>query len=295
MNNTIGRTLLVVSVILLFIGVAVAPSINFTVVKASNDNDLVEVTSQACGIKGFGNTTVKLTRQQYQNLEQYLVEFRARLNQTTTREEAIPIFKEAVVELYKYGLLPKGMSVEQTQRLVTGPYQNTKLLKCLEKLSNEPCLISGEARGYTYFQGPVSRAIWDVLYILEQISFNFNMGPLFYLLCIIPATMSVVFSEFLRNLPYIGAIIYYGVSYSNPMTGETWYNPAKGNIKAIGSFGTRQWNGPFYGKLSSLALWGFLSVLYPGVNGFTGLRLYFNSSDFYFGAALNANVGPEQP
>jgi len=37
---------LVVSVILLFIGVAIAPSINFTVVKASSDNDLVEVTTQ---------------------------------------------------------------------------------------------------------------------------------------------------------------------------------------------------------------------------------------------------------
>src|SRR4030042_1592503 len=110
---------LVVSVILLFIGVTIAPSINFTVVKASQDDDLVEVTTQACGIKGFGNTTVKLTRQQYQNLEQYLVEFRARLNQTTTKEEAVPIFKEAVVELDKYGLLPEGMSVERAQRLVS--------------------------------------------------------------------------------------------------------------------------------------------------------------------------------
>ena len=31
------------------------------------DDDLVEVTTQACGIKGYGNTTVKLTREQYQN------------------------------------------------------------------------------------------------------------------------------------------------------------------------------------------------------------------------------------
>ena len=88
-----------IAIVFLFIGVAIAPSINFTVVKASNDNDLVEVTTQACGIKGYGNTTVKLTREQYQNLEEYLVEFRERLNQTSTREDAVPIFKEAVVEL----------------------------------------------------------------------------------------------------------------------------------------------------------------------------------------------------
>jgi hypothetical protein len=43
---------LAISVILLFIGVAVAPSINYSVVTASQEDDLVEVTSQACGIKG---------------------------------------------------------------------------------------------------------------------------------------------------------------------------------------------------------------------------------------------------
>jgi len=138
MKNIWVKQGLVVSVILLFIGVSVAPSINFTVVKASNDNDLVEVTTQACGIKGFGNTTVKLTRQQYQNLEQYLVEFRARLNQTSTREEAVPIFKEAVVELDRYGLLPSGMSVENANRFLAmrnQEYGNFETLNIFSKFS----------------------------------------------------------------------------------------------------------------------------------------------------------------
>jgi hypothetical protein len=125
---------LAVSVILLFIGLAIAPSINFNTVKASDEDDFVEVTSQACGINGYGNTTVKLTREQYQNLEEYLVEFRARLNQTSTREEAVPIFKEAVVELDKYGLLPKGMSVEKVQKLVTTNQAHPDV----EKLMNSP-------------------------------------------------------------------------------------------------------------------------------------------------------------
>jgi len=122
------------TIILLFLGVAVVPSINISIVKAATDNDLVEVTTKAYGIKGFGNHTVKLTKQQNQNLEQYLVEFRARLNTTTTREEAVPLFKEAVVELNKYGLLPKRMSVEHAQRLVTGYYQNSNMLR---KIQNE--------------------------------------------------------------------------------------------------------------------------------------------------------------
>jgi hypothetical protein len=119
------KKILVIGIILLFIGVAVAPCINQSVVKASQDDDLVEVTTQACGIKGYKDTTVKLTKEQYQNLEQYLVEFRARLNQTSTREEAAPIFKEAVVELDRYGLLPRGMSVGTAQRFVLGLNQNS--------------------------------------------------------------------------------------------------------------------------------------------------------------------------
>ena len=88
-------------IILLFIGVTIAPGITYSVVTASYGSDFVEVTAQACGIRGYDNTTMKLTREQYQSLEQYLVEFRARLNQIATREEAVPIFKEAVMELDK--------------------------------------------------------------------------------------------------------------------------------------------------------------------------------------------------
>ena len=134
MKNTWIKKGFVVSFILLFIGVAVAPSINLSIVKASHDDDLVEVTAQACGIKGYGNTTAKLTREQYQNLEQYLVDFRARLNQTTSREEAIPIFKEAVAELDKYGLLPNGMSVERAQKLVSGEFFSSRTLNLLKKI-----------------------------------------------------------------------------------------------------------------------------------------------------------------
>jgi len=159
------KKLLTIGIILLFIGVAVAPSINSTVVKASTENDLVEVTSQACGIQGFRNTTVKLTKQQYQNLEQYLVDFRARLNQTTTREEAVPIFKEAVVELNKYGLLPKGMSIERVQRMITtdNKLHNVGLIfnKFQQDNINVNCLFAGLFHGYSV---DVNIWIWLALF-----------------------------------------------------------------------------------------------------------------------------------
>jgi hypothetical protein len=121
-----------VTIILLFLGVAVVPSITIRVVKASNDNDLVDVTTQVCGIKGFGTHTISLTKLQYQKLEQYLLDLSARLNTTTTREKTVLLFKEAVVELNKYELLPRGMKVEQAQRLVSEPLQNSNMFSQIE-------------------------------------------------------------------------------------------------------------------------------------------------------------------
>ncbi len=69
MNKSITRKFTTLLFILLFIGVIIAPTINFNTVKASTEDDLVEVTTQACGIQRYGDTTVKLTREQYQNLE----------------------------------------------------------------------------------------------------------------------------------------------------------------------------------------------------------------------------------
>jgi hypothetical protein len=110
---------LAIGIILLFTSITFAPNINYSIVLASRDEDFVEVTIQPCGIGGYENTTVKFTNEQLLDLQQYLVEFKARLNQTLTRAEVVPIFKEAVEKLDDYGLLPKGMSVNQALKLVT--------------------------------------------------------------------------------------------------------------------------------------------------------------------------------
>jgi hypothetical protein len=263
---------LAIGVILLFIGIAVAPSINQSVVKASTDNDLVEVTSQACGIKGYGNTTVKLTRQQYNDLEQYLVEFRARLNQTTTREEAIPIFKEAVVELNKYGLLPKGMNVERAQRLVTGSYFNQQILNKLsttvyrnqnfQNKSNLLCLIAGSLDGGS-FEQPLPRLILTLI-------INYIGGYLFIIALIV---LYYAFTYFIDKLPFsIHSLIF---------TGDLdWTH---GWLITIGLLGIKTCDGYFTGTLPSIFFYELLA------RGFTGIKLGFNgeySYQFFMGTAL---------
>jgi hypothetical protein len=272
------KKILAVGIILLFIGVSIAPNINFNVVKASNDNDLVEITTQACGIKGFGNTTVKLTREQYQDLEQYLVEFRARLNQTTTREEAVPIFKEAVVELNKYELLPKGMSIKTAQQLVTG----RRHLKGFEHLIKRPflrsqfnlsdnenllCLVYGFAPG-SGFNG------WR------------SFGPIFRL------TGSIT------NIKPIN--ILHTITLGQYQAPD--WDPGIGWVDTFGLNGKRifhdQW---LYGALPVNPLvisypWGN-NYYYPGIMFFTGLHITSlnNGSSYYLGSALWVKIGSEPP
>ncbi len=296
------KEILAVGVILLFIGIAFTPSITQNVVKASQDDDLVEVTTQACGIKGYGDNAVKLTREQYQNLEEYLVEFRARLNQTTSREEAIPLFKDAVVELDRYGLLPWGMSVEKVQRLILGPYFNDRFTRCLKTLTNEPkkcldnfenkfCLITGEARSYTIFQGLASLVSCSVLYIIAILFERFQENFIIPLVFI--SMITTVLSNNILTRPYIGTQIYYGKIYGDPS--GTDYYPAEGSVWTDGIYGTKVINGPFYGRLNEklpkliLPFEGYCL----GAKGFTGLKLFYNSTVNYLGFALEVSLAPE--
>jgi hypothetical protein len=300
----------------LFIGVAIAPSSNLSVVKASNDNDLVEVTSQVCCIKGYNNTTVKLTREQYQNLEKYLVEFRARLNQTTTRREVILIFKETVVELVKYGLLPKGMSIEKAQDLIFGGYQNPRYRSLLEQMQhvygkeasdfeNYFCLTTGQTTE-TITQGPILTIISLSAnhlnrYLQDWFMEHYNLFtrlliPLLNLL-LIPL---FIFLEIANSLSYFCPLLFLstvGLGYfraASPYGPQFPYSdPASGWVFTSGSNGVKNWSGEMWGNISSdhdkIDLWGY--EFYPGMLGFSGIKMNLPMFEsFYLGHALKVKV-----
>ncbi len=280
------KKLLTIGIIILFIGVVVAPSINQNVVKASPDNDLIEVTTQACGIKGYDDTTVKLTRQQYQDLEQYLVEFRARLNQTTTREEAVPIFKEAVVELDKNGLLPKGMSVDQAQRLVTGQYQKLALR------GNYFCLITGNT-SRTACIGFPSRPLINVYNLIYKIN-NIFSNYYFYLFPFIEVflTFAIVatFVLHIGTFLHLNLFNYIIFGESGKIQGRPYSYPSEGWVDSYGLFGRQQWSNSFLGDILPITLYGIMgtetSYNIGGV-GFTGIAL---SNGYFVGTALHVDL-----
>ena len=303
---------IVVSIIFLFISVSVVPSINFNTVKASTDDDLVEVTTQACGIQGYGNTTVKLTREQYQNLEEYLVEFRARLNQTSTRGEAVPIFKDAVVELYKYGLLGS-LSIEQAFHLVTFFNGNTvdKSIKGTNNLledRNVFCLISGETQN-TMFHGPILSTTLKVVDFLSPFGrferiFSVILSTIaFYIFPLILLIDDNLFPVQLYSTIYLGADVRttYGGPNIDVMNQYSEIEPAKGTVWTSGALGTKQWNGSLIGLLRYPYFEAYSSggvgednyaIYFPAVNGFIGIRIFILDGfrSHYFGSAVNVKI-----
>jgi hypothetical protein len=294
----------IVGVILLFIGVAVASSVNFNVVKASEDNDLIELTTQVCGIKGSKDTMVQLTREQYQNLEQYLVEFRGRMNHTSTREETAILFKEAVVELNKYGLLPKDMSVEEAQRLVTGKYQVPKkmnlkpIIKRNDQLFNDSnffCLITGTTTstsilGIAELGTAALLYVLFVPYLLEQIFFHDtvimeNMTARLREICSVLRTITS------RRIIQPGNIVF-GTSIDEYLPPEFRFFPAHGWVDTQGALGKKSWNGTFFGSVRNLLDFEYGgSTYYIGATGFLGIKL--NKGDgknFFIGSALHFDV-----
>jgi hypothetical protein len=243
---------LAIGIILLFVGVTITPSISQNIVRASQEDDLVEVTTQACGIQGYGNTTVKLTREQYQNLEEYLVEFRARLNQTTTKVEAISLFKEAVVALDTYGLLPKGMSVHQAQQFVITENHrysvSTNMERSISGCLNVFCLFTA----ITY--DVVDYNIWvlTAAFLSQFITYN---SPFIFLVSLF------FFIGFVKPLRVFNMLVVPG-------------DPADVN---------------FYFTLGLRGIHIGLGDI-GSVIGFTGLKIWLNTHNaFYLGFALTVN------
>jgi hypothetical protein len=273
------RKCLAVGIILLFIGVTIAPSINTGVVTASQEDDLVEVTTQACGIKGYGDTTVKLTREQYNNLEQYLVDFRARLNQTSTRGEAVPIFKEAVVELDTYGLLPKGLRVEKAMNqflmnsdenyfsFIAGATTNTLILGPIPLT----CVFTGYIGALMFIAGINS---------MPPLLMTMGIGALMLLSSLIIGLLFYSLPGTPFSMIRIGTV---ALHLGDPEA-PSEYIPSEGWISSFGLTSKKTWVGPFYGDMAGSA--------FIGVAGFTGLKIALLNDCFYLGSAMKISINP---
>ncbi len=238
------KKLHVVGVIVLFLGLACAPSINANI---SKESELVEITTEICGLGG-GKHTAQLTKEDAEEVDRLFENMRLQLNESTSKEEAVEIFNEAVVELDKYGLLG-GLSIKQAQKLVNGGYQNLRIVKLMNKFydrnqrggdENFDCLIAGKT-SLTRFEGGFSfEALLD-MFIHAVIN---NRGLIAFLLL-----FSMIIRIFWPIELSIGKSISFGHQNWHFELGGEFY-PSKGWIWTNGSNGVKQWDGSFFGQIS---------------------------------------------
>jgi hypothetical protein len=303
-NNSFVRKVIAIILLCIIISVTFTSSTIISAAPVSNEENLIEVTTQIIGMNEMKDTTVFLTKEQYQHLEHYLREFRAKLNQTSKKEAAYILFEEAVRELKKYNMVPHEMSTEHINDLFVLNSKDTLSIPILQRMNrisdylnhtNMFCLIAGETTRNTRFFGFLEMACSGLCWTLYYSSRIAHIDDPVLL------NKSLNFVKSIRNLIYTinakritgAGIIAFGNSHSSCIPPPYQYYPAAGWITTLGVLGKKSWNGTFFGRLLLMAPYDTDSyTFYPGAFGFVGIKVNLRATGtfFFLGSSLLVSV-----
>jgi hypothetical protein len=298
---------LAVGIILLFVGVALIPSINYNSVNATPEDDMVKFTIEAYGIPGLKPQTVILTKHQANKVEDVLNQIKRDLDNTTTKEETLAIFDHAVVDLDEFGLLDS-MSVEEVQRLVKRGYPNLQTMNlykdryCENQILNDSnffCLIAGEAketRLLSLFETGCSTLCY---FLFGMFLFTHILGDDPVVLYNIVTRIQTLSDSYhtLNSVRIIGTgEIAFGSSHvSDQLPPPYRFDPAVGWITTQGVLGKKSWNGSFFGGIFGLVTFDpNFYAYYLGATGFLGIKVKKSDGKLFFlGSALRVKINQE--
>jgi len=130
MQKGLVRKSLVSAVIILFIGVAVAPGINAVDLKVFAIN---RTTPDLPGLKASEEPLLEITKEDLAELERFFNSILERIGEIRTLADVIAVYNEVITFLDNYGLLPEGISVEELQDLAAGSRPSPELLRLIEE------------------------------------------------------------------------------------------------------------------------------------------------------------------
>jgi hypothetical protein len=264
------------------------------IVQAADQPVYCLVGIQALGGKGSGEQCILLPRNDYENLLRYLAGFQNRLN--TSNATVAEAFKEAVIELDRYGLLPEDMTPIQAQRLVLGGElldDRTPQVTLMERFGgNAFCYVNGQAENHMYFRGLANSVVNRLAFPIMRLLGSFVVPVILYLMLIWYTQFSLE-----HDFPPENALstVYFGRYYHNKIEHRQELDPSNGSVWTSGRLGVKTWNGSLWGNLAwpkTLLLAAGVGeyYYYPGIVGFVGLRIRLNSTIHYFGYALAVNL-----
>jgi len=261
---------LVIGIILLFIGVAIQPSIA-TVEPKSIDVEYFDVTTEFIGLEK--EYTTKLTKEEIQELDTLYDSISDRLNKSLSIEVTIGIFKDAILELDRFGLLGD-VGIKETEKLVLDCYQRTILMKVFER---------------AYNREKTSVFLNENIFCLI---FGITSGLFFYsYLAYLSAFLLMLFFLWWFPISYfIMMFMFYFFTIRNPFCLRRVIvfpkDLAKGKIISFGLNGVRYWNGMLKGLLGDYEGEGI------GVLGFKGLKIEVVTKpyQYFFGFARRVRI-----
>jgi len=301
----------VIGIAFLIVGISYISSITLNTVKASNDDDLVKVTTQACNISGDYTSAVLVTQRQLQEIKQVFDELKNRLSLAESIEETQQIFNDAIISLNNHNLLPAGMTIEEAKRLVSNVNQNQKLIPFCQKIStkfqadakagiirNSFCYIAGNSSN-THFAKLAKRVAHRLVAFMD---YNTGNAPLLKVVTafwfVFNQISQITQTKLYQNGSHYGVCIYFGNYHYYPY--PNWLFPAQGWISTNGIYGKQNISGSFWGQKMTSGWqqqddW-YMNHTWRGCIGFTGLITYIGSdSAYYLGSALQVNIGPNRP
>jgi hypothetical protein len=113
------KKLLIVVIIVLFISVSIAPSINANVGRIPDNGKLVETSIRIHRARSITPYTLKLSEKESDEVDRIFDNLKVRLDTAVTGEEIDEIYDDAVESLYELGLFPR-MTLKEAKQLVKG-------------------------------------------------------------------------------------------------------------------------------------------------------------------------------
>ena len=236
---------------------------------------------------------------QYVKTEKIVNELKVKLDKVSTKQEALTLIKEVIVQLNNNGLLPKGMTVKRAQRLVTNYFLRAELVQPSQRnnennFGNTNCLVIG-ITNWTYFR-PYPALVMDIPF-LYNLAFNSSLRNI---TCFLGLPYLFRLLQPFKFGPYveIGGRTKL-VEYEN-ITDDI--SPSSGLILTYGSNGFNKWAGAFFGSLdmsykkfsydnsTSLELWEPVGMVgFNGINLLSVVSLNQNIPMVYIGFAREVN------
>jgi hypothetical protein len=247
---------LVVGIIVLFISVSVAPSINANIDRLPSKSKLIETSIRIHRANSIIPYTVKLSEKESDTAESIFDKLKICLDSAETGEEIDECYDEAVESLYELGLFPR-MTVEEAKQLVKGDRQN------LNGKSQPDNIGNGDVNFNCQISGVASECLQGFLGRL------FMGGLLFLFIQILIKLIG------LDNVPFfIGRISY--IALGANWDGD-WYYPSRGWVHTNGTNGVIKWEGEFFGDIDYWEIenehhgYEWTEGFYKGVTEFNGL------------------------